>query len=233
MPLTTDEDDIQQVMHHIEARIDVGKVASELSLYWASLPLCIINSVWSIRSKYEKTVCPLIDRFCESNTPPWDGTDHFSPPADGSPTVSEFVKIIERRLENGSNCEKRFPLTNSRAICCGTRTRSSAMTSENRREAWASRKCYRRRVHLGSERTWSGERCTRSSRNSKESTELIRAKQETSMKWLRCAAVIAILGLVACFAQAQNSSERKVIEIYRIVPGQHVAFLKMIKLLDE
>ncbi len=53
------------------------------------------------------------------------------------------------------------------------------------------------------------------------------------MKWLRCAAVIAILGLVACFAQAQDSSKRKVIEIYRIVPGQHLAFLKMIKLLDE
>lgn len=32
------------------------------------------------------------------------------------------------------------------------------------------------------------------------------------MKWFRCAAVIATLSTVACFAQAQDSSNRKVIE---------------------
>jgi len=53
------------------------------------------------------------------------------------------------------------------------------------------------------------------------------------MKWPRLLATIAIVGMVACLAQAQDSSKRKVIEIYRIAPGQHVAFLKMIKLLDE
>ena len=108
MPPTTDENDIRQVMLHVEARIDVKKIGSEPPSYWASLPLCIIDSVWSIRSKYEKTVCPLVDRFCESNTPPWDGTNHFSPPADGTPTVREFVKIIEQRLGKGDTYETLF-----------------------------------------------------------------------------------------------------------------------------
>lgn len=70
MSLTTEEHDIQQLMPHIEVRIDLKKVGAMPSSYWASMPLCIIDSVWSIRSNYEKTVCPLVRRFAKSNTPP-------------------------------------------------------------------------------------------------------------------------------------------------------------------
>jgi hypothetical protein len=56
----------------------------------------------------------------------------------------------------GSNCEKHFPLTNSRATCCGTAMRSSAMTSEYRCETRAYRRCSLRRVRLGNEHMWSG-----------------------------------------------------------------------------
>jgi hypothetical protein len=108
MSLTIPEQDIQQLMRHIEARIDLKKVAATPSSYWASMPLCIIDSVWSIRSNYEETVCPLVRRFAKSNTPPWDGTDHSIPPSDGSPTVRDFVEAIEGRLQNGHTHETLF-----------------------------------------------------------------------------------------------------------------------------
>ena len=105
MSLTTEEHDIQQLMRHIEVRIDLKKVAAEPALYWASMPLCIIDSVWSIRSNYETTVCPLVRRFARSNTPPWDGADHSTPPGDGGPTVRNLVETIEERLKKGHTYE--------------------------------------------------------------------------------------------------------------------------------
>jgi hypothetical protein len=108
MSLTTEEHDIQRLMRHIEVRIDLKKVAAEPSLYWASMPLCIIDSVWSIRSNYETTVCPLVRRFAKSNTPPWDGADHSIPPTDGGPTVRNLVETIEGRLKKGHTYETLF-----------------------------------------------------------------------------------------------------------------------------
>jgi hypothetical protein len=105
MSLTTEEHDIQRLMQHIEVLIDLKKVAAEPSLYWASIP---IDAVWSIRSNYETTVCPLVRRFAKSNTPPWDGADHSTPPCDGSPTVKDLLDIIERRLQNGCVIEDLF-----------------------------------------------------------------------------------------------------------------------------
>jgi hypothetical protein len=46
--------------------------------------------------------------------------------------------------------------------------------------------------------------------------------------------VLALLiGCLAGIIEAQDTSKKKVIEIYRIAPGQHVAFLRMIALFDE
>lgn len=53
------------------------------------------------------------------------------------------------------------------------------------------------------------------------------------MKALRFAAFALVLCCLALPATAQDASKRKVIEIYRIAPGQHVAFLRMINLFDE
>jgi hypothetical protein len=108
MSLATEEHDIQQLMCHIEVRIDLEKVAAEPALYWASMPLCIIDSVWSIRSNYETTVCPLVRRFARSNTPPWDGADHSTPPCDRGPTVRDLLDIIEGRLKQGHTYETLF-----------------------------------------------------------------------------------------------------------------------------
>lgn len=53
------------------------------------------------------------------------------------------------------------------------------------------------------------------------------------MKMFRYIALGMLLAMGICVAQAQDASKKKLIEIYRIAPGQHVAFLKTIALFDE
>jgi len=53
------------------------------------------------------------------------------------------------------------------------------------------------------------------------------------MKLIRVLAVFMLLFATFVAAHAQDATKRKVIEIYRIAPGQHVAFLKMVALFDE
>jgi hypothetical protein len=53
------------------------------------------------------------------------------------------------------------------------------------------------------------------------------------MKLARLLVFSLIIGCLAGAVQAQDASKKKVIEIYRIAPGQHVAFLRMIALFDE
>jgi hypothetical protein len=56
----------------------------------------------------------------------------------------------------GQQMREAFPLTSSRVTRFVTAMQSSAWTSENRCETWASRRCCPRRDRLGSERTLSG-----------------------------------------------------------------------------
>ena len=56
----------------------------------------------------------------------------------------------------GSNFGRPFPLTNCRATCCATAMLSSATSSENRCETWASTKCCPPPDPLGREPTSSG-----------------------------------------------------------------------------
>ena len=51
----------------------------------------------------------------------------------------------------GQQLREAFPFANSRATCCATAMLSSAMTSENRCETWASAKFCLHRARLGSE----------------------------------------------------------------------------------
>jgi hypothetical protein len=53
------------------------------------------------------------------------------------------------------------------------------------------------------------------------------------MKLLRFMAVAIFVAGLLSVAQGQDASKKKLIEIYRIAPGQHVAFLKSIALFDE
>jgi hypothetical protein len=118
------ENEIKQLMRHTEATIDLRKIALEPLTYWASLPLCVIDSVWSIRSKYKEHVLPLVDRFCRSHTTPWDETDHSSPPNDGGPTIEDLVNVIDQRLQNGYTYQTLFD------NCQRTSSRSGILKAE-------------------------------------------------------------------------------------------------------
>jgi hypothetical protein len=59
----------------------------------------------------------------------------------------------------GQQLREAFPFDQSRATCSVTAMLSSAMSSEDRSEIWAFRKCYPRRDALGREPMWSGWMC--------------------------------------------------------------------------
>jgi len=100
--------DIDLLMRHIEATIDLAEAAKGPPSYWVSLPLCVIDSVWSIQSDYETQVVPLIRRFCRSNTPKWEEDTASKPSKDIGPTLREFCDILEARLKNGYTYETLF-----------------------------------------------------------------------------------------------------------------------------
>ncbi len=88
-------------MRHVEAKIDLAQAAKGLPSYWASLPLCIVDSIFSIQAKYTGVV-RVVNRWCESQEPPWKAETSCKPTNDAGPTVREFVDTIGRRLETGS-----------------------------------------------------------------------------------------------------------------------------------
>jgi hypothetical protein len=106
--ITMKENEIEQLMHHIEATIDLSEGAKGIAQYWTSLPLSVIDSVWSLGSKHESQVVPLITRFCHSHTPHWAGTTASKPTSDVKPTLREFVDIIGHRLRTGHSYETLF-----------------------------------------------------------------------------------------------------------------------------
>jgi hypothetical protein len=99
--------DVDLLIKHINAKIDLAGTAEEPTRYWASLPLCVIDSVWSIQAKYETQVLPLIDRFCRSQTPQWDGQD-YARRRDSGPTITEFVDLLDHCLTQGETYETLF-----------------------------------------------------------------------------------------------------------------------------
>jgi len=101
------EEPVKKLMRHMEATLDL-KVAAEPLSYWASLPLCVIDAVWSIQSKYETPVLPLVDRFCRSHNPPWDGESHPRPTSDVRPTIQDFIEVLDQRLASGETYETLF-----------------------------------------------------------------------------------------------------------------------------
>jgi len=53
------------------------------------------------------------------------------------------------------------------------------------------------------------------------------------MKTAKLIFCFLLVALLSCAALAQDTSKRKLIEIYRIAPGKHVEFLKIIAQFDE
>lgn len=86
---------------HVKASIDLQKAAEGPAFYWASLPLCIIDSVFSIRAHYERVVQKLVNTWCKSHDPCWAGEWRTRPVGNVGPTVQDFTAIIERRLKQG------------------------------------------------------------------------------------------------------------------------------------
>ncbi len=102
------EVDVDRLMRHIEAKIDLARAARGLDFnYWASLPLCIIDSVFSIRAKYSG-VERVVIKWCESQKPPWEWKTGFKPATDTGPTVRDFVDVIESCLAGGCKYEELF-----------------------------------------------------------------------------------------------------------------------------
>jgi hypothetical protein len=98
--MTTQGNDVDRLVRHIQAKIDLAKAAEGPPSYWASLPLCIIDSVFSIRAKYPGVV-RVVNRWRKSQDPPWQGKISSKPAGDAGPTVREFLDIIDLRLSRG------------------------------------------------------------------------------------------------------------------------------------
>jgi hypothetical protein len=99
-PANVQTNDVARLVSHIKATIDLVRAAKGPPSYWASLPLCIIDSVFSIRAKYP-TVVRVVDRWRLSQEPPWEGEIAHKPTSDSGPTVREFLDVIELRLARG------------------------------------------------------------------------------------------------------------------------------------
>jgi hypothetical protein len=60
------------VVAAIEGRIpDLASTRLADEFYYCSLPLCIIDAVFSIQAKYT-TVQAVVRRWCESHSPEWE-----------------------------------------------------------------------------------------------------------------------------------------------------------------
>lgn len=116
------EDEIRKLILHIKDKFDLNLVALEPATYWASLPICLIDSVWSIRSKYDKQVVPLIDRFCRLHN--WDANNRLNPPDDHGPKLTDLIRVIDQHLQKNLSYQSLFQ--NSQR----TSTRSGILKAE-------------------------------------------------------------------------------------------------------
>jgi hypothetical protein len=95
------------ICHVRKSQMDLAEEAKGPSSYWAALPLCVIDAVFSIGVKYsgvESVVC----KWCEKQEPSWEQEVPFRPTSDVGPTVRDFLEIIDHRLSNGYTYENLF-----------------------------------------------------------------------------------------------------------------------------
>lgn len=92
------DSELDRLIQHIATTIDLAKAANGVPTYWSSLPLCIIDSVFSIRAKYSGVI-RVVNRWCESQEPHWQGEVPSKPIGDRGPTLREFVEAIDGHLK--------------------------------------------------------------------------------------------------------------------------------------
>jgi hypothetical protein len=95
------------IRHSDKSRMDLAKEAEGPPSYWAALPLCIIDAVFSIGVRYPG-VEKIVSRWCETQEPSWEQEAPCRPTSNIGPTVRDFVEIIHCRLKGGCSYENLF-----------------------------------------------------------------------------------------------------------------------------
>jgi hypothetical protein len=98
----------ERLSRYVKSTIGLEKAGKGPPFYWASIPLCIIDSIFSIQAKYEAVVRPLVNRWCDSFSPRWAGEQEAKPKGNVGPTILDFIGILEDRLSRGAKYKDLF-----------------------------------------------------------------------------------------------------------------------------
>jgi hypothetical protein len=87
-----DDSRVDALIRHVEATIDVAKAALGPAFYYASLPLCIIDSVFSIQAHWSRLVFPRVTSWAKSHG--WQ-LKRGEQSALKRPTIDEFIYVMD------------------------------------------------------------------------------------------------------------------------------------------
>jgi hypothetical protein len=109
-PPANDHGQLTPLVAYIEANIDVAKAAQGPDFYYASLPLCIIDSVFSIQARWHSVVFPRVTAWAESQR--WQLKKSEKSELK-RPTIDEFIHVVEEINGNDDSFER---LANKNAL---------------------------------------------------------------------------------------------------------------------
>ena len=88
-----DRQRVEQLLQYIQEVLpDLGNASLCDEDFYASLPLCVIDAVFSIGVRYEGTK-RVVRNWCEAQKPQWKRIDRTPERPTDAPTVSEFLRI--------------------------------------------------------------------------------------------------------------------------------------------
>jgi hypothetical protein len=89
-PHASTDHDLDRLIAAIRSNIDLQALSLPEEYFYASLPLCVIDAVFSIGVTYTSTQAT-VRRWCERQAPPWPRLrDRGGPEA----TISEFLQVL-------------------------------------------------------------------------------------------------------------------------------------------
>jgi len=89
------EDDLRTLARYCESVFDLGTALPETDFGYQSLPLCVIDAVYSIGVRYASTV-NVVERYCECFGLQKVRTEPGLPPPDQQESVTYFLRKLER-----------------------------------------------------------------------------------------------------------------------------------------
>jgi hypothetical protein len=95
-------DDTAKLIARIHTRLCLTEAALPEEYSFASLPLCIIDSVFSIQTKYDAVVKPLVWRWCDFQQPKWDV---YRGPRCQERSIAEFLAVLNRESNQREDFE--------------------------------------------------------------------------------------------------------------------------------